>query len=154
MTTRPEQHMTNLAETLERLSDYLGKRTHIVINGSTVDAFFFDIRTTGPRTIDYLIDTIDDLESQDLDVEYLLPIAVTGPGVDLADDVLKSDKGPLWGQFSGILFANMREGEGGKIPIYSAAVDGDVPPNMCKKVAEDVAELKAIQGVRCSFFGA
>jgi len=135
--------MTNLTSTLEKLTDYLWKKVHITIGGEPENAFLFDLRKADPETLEWLLaDTMDDLQPEALDLEYVIPFAVAGCLVGIDGDPSEYAEGKFHlGQFSLMLFANMKEGEGDGAPVYSIEVDGTIIPSTYKKVAEDVTDL-------------
>jgi hypothetical protein len=140
--------MANLTETLKKISDYLWKPVYLTLNGNLDNAFFFDMRKTDEETIEYLQDTLDGEQPDELNLEYVIPIAVTGMGVgygidgsDYKEGKFRSENGHFFGQFSTILFANMKESVNEKTPIYSIEVDGNIIPGTYRKVVDDLSEL-------------
>ncbi len=145
--------MANLTETLNKISDYLWKPVHLMLNDNLDNAFFFDMRKADEGTFEYFQDTLDGEQPDELNLEYVIPIAVTGMSVgsgikteDYGEGIFRSDSGHFWGQFSTILFANMKESINNKIPIYSIEVSGNIIPGTYKKAAEDLIEFDIKHG--------
>ena len=128
----------NLTTVLAKISPFLWKKTLV----DSEKAFFFDMRKADQETLEYFQDTMDGLEPEELNLQYVIPVGVVGAPVGVDVDASEYREGKFrWGQFSSILFVNVKEAKGDKAPVYSIDVDGNIVPETYKKVANDLSEL-------------
>ncbi len=144
--------MVTYSETLERIKDKLWKPLHLDINKLDEDndgsadpnyfnALLFDITKADEDTRLFLLeDTFDDGMPDDLDFETKVPIGIIGQlGTEDEGEYGEGVFGVI-AQPDFMLFADIENGEGNKVPIYAVDIDGTALEEI-RKVADDITEL-------------
>lgn len=132
----------NLTAVLAKIPQFLWKKTRVDIGSGLENAFFFDLRRADDYTLQDFQDTMDDLEPEELNLEYVIPVGVVGTSAGNEVDASEYGDGVFhMGQYAGILFVNLKEATGGKAPVYTIDVDGNIIPDTYRRVADDLTDL-------------
>ena len=154
--------MVTLTETLNRINNLLWKPLHIDVIAIEAsykdyeekemrlhDAFIFDIRKASEENLmDLIEDPFGDGVPEDLDFEKKIPFAlVGGRAIDKEfRDESKEGNFNILEQPHYMLFLDLENGTGEKVPVYKIDIDGTANPDSLMKIADDVTKLKFIPG--------